>query len=910
MNARIEYLASDLGTSEHTGHINHVQTKGKEDDDEHKRDEKGVRYRCWLHNSDTHATQECSLFKQKPAEEKVQLVKEHRACWSCLKIGHRSADCRFRKKCEEDDCNQFHHPVLHEAHALGLTFHAASSKGVQRNGLGACLLQLMNVETANNGHVNVLWDGGSTLSLITFQKAKELQLEGKDVKLAVTKVGGETEEIASSKIELALKDKNGNYVDVLLYGIDRISTELESIDLSGVSQLFPKTLLNELRRPSGEIDVLIGFEYAGYHPTRIKSSGHLLVMENRFGKCLGGSHSVLIEKTQKLVKHVVIHHAKNIEIEKFFDIEGLGIECSPKCGSCRCGKCPLGGKDYTIKEERELELIESGLIRKPTHWEAKYPWIKDPKTLADNYHVAHGMLKSTEKRLMRDKERAAVYQEQMEDMLNRGVASKLDPSEIAAYQGPVQYISHHEVINSKSSSTPVRIVFNSSAKFNGLSLNDHWAKRPDLMNNMLGIILRFREGQIAMAGDIKKMYHSIHMSLLDQHTHRFLWRNMEVDREPDKYMMNRVSFGDKPAGSIATLALRKTAEEFKEQYPRAAEVILTNTYVDDMLDSFIHAPEALQTASNVELILDTGGFSIKEWTSNIPSNELDSNITLREISHEKAQVLGMHWNPAEDTLEFKVKLNFSPKQRKVKTGPDLSLQQFQDNLPIVLTKRMILSQVNGIYDPLGLLTPFTIRAKVMMQNLWKNKNKELGWDNALPTEIKDEWNQFFVEVFAVENLSFKRCLRPVDAIGDPILVIFSDASEQAYGSCCYVRWEHGDRTFSSVLLCAKGRVAPVKKVSIVRLELCAAVTAKRLYTFILEESRLKFSKTVFVVDSKIVQCMIHKDAYGFKTFVSVRIGEIQGSTDTNSWSWTESENNIADWITRWKSPMDLKENSE
>ena len=270
----------------------------------------------------------------------------------------------------------------------------------------------------------------------------------------------------------------------------------------------------------------------------------------------------------------------------------------------------------------------------------------------------------------------------------------------------------------------------------------------------------------------------------------------------------------------------------------------------------------------------------------------------------------MHWNPAEDTLEFKVKLNFSPKQRKVKTGPDLSLQQFQDNLPIVLTKRMILSQVNGIYDPLGLLTPFTIRAKVMMQNLWKNKNKELGWDNALPTEIKDEWNQFFVEVFAVENLSFKRCLRPVDAIGDPILVIFSDASEQAYGSCCYVRWEHGDRTFSSVLLCAKGRVAPVKKVSIVRLELCAAVTAKRLYTFILEESRLKFSKTVFVVDSKIVQCMIHKDSYGFKTFVSVRIGEIQGSTDTNSWSWTESENNIADWITRWKSPMDLKENSE
>ena len=202
---------------------------------------------------------------------------------------------------------------------------------------------------------------------------------------------------------------------------------------------------------------------------------------------------------------------------------------------------------------------------------------------------------------------------------------------------------------------------------------------------------------------------------------------MEIDREPDIYMMNRVSFGDKPAGSIATLALRKTAEEFKERYPRAAEVLLTNTYVDDMLDSFDHTQEVIQTTSDVGVVLESGGFSIKEWASNMPKAcEIESNISPREISHEKSMVLGTQWNPIEDTFEFKVKLNFSPKQRKVKTGPDLSLQQFKDNVPTVLTKRMILSQINGIYDPLGLLTPFTIRAKFMMQKLWKNENKELG----------------------------------------------------------------------------------------------------------------------------------------------------------------------------------------
>lgn len=907
----IEYLSSDLrATTGHAANVNHVKTSGPTQDEQNK-DEKKSRTRCWIHNSDSHSTQECSVFKQKSADERLQLVKEQRACWSCLKVGHRSADCRFRKKCDEDGCTHFHHPVLHECHVLGLTFHAGTRTEAQSNELGACLLQLMKIETTTHQYVNTLWDGGSTLSLITFKKANELQLKGKEVKLAVTKVGGETEEIASCKYELGMKDQNGKSVYVLLYGIDKISTELESIDLSGVSQLFPSTLLNELHRPSGEIDVLIGFEYAGFHPTRKRSNGHLLVMENRFGKCLGGSHPVLIEKTQKLIKHVVIHHAKSIEIEKFFDIEGLGVECSPKCGSCRCGKCPIGGKDYSIKEEKELELIESGLTRKQHHWEVRYPWIKDPESLKDNYHAAYGMLKSTEKRLTRDKERAAVYQEQMEDMLTRGVASKLTAAEIQEYQGPVQYISHHEVINPKSTSTPVRIVFNSSAKFNGFSLNDHWVKGPDLMSNMLGIILRFREGRIAMAGDIKKMYHSIHISTLDQHTHRFLWRDMEVDREPDVYIMKRVSFGDKPAGAIATLALRKTAEEYKSTHPRAAEVILTNTYVDDLLDSFKDTPVATETVGDVGGILDSGGFEIKEWTSNIPmSEEVQSNVPLKEISHEKSKVLGTHWNPIEDTFEFKVKLNFSPKQRKAKTGPDLTLQQFKDNIPAVLTKRMILSQINGIYDPLGLLTPFTIKAKVMMQDLWKHETKEIGWDDALSSEMRNEWNKFFIEVFEVENLSFKRCLRPNDAVGSPMLIIFSDASEQAYGSCCYVRWEHSDNSFSSVLLCAKGRVAPVKKISIVRLELCAAITAKRLYSFIQEESRFEFSKTIFVVDSKIVQSMIHKDSYGFKTFVSVRIGEIQGSTDKNMWSWTESGNNIADWITRWKSPSDLGRDSE
>ena len=110
-------------------------------------------------------------------------------------------------------------------------------------------------------------------------------------------------------------------------------------------------------------------------------------------------------------------------------------------------------------------------------------------------------------------------------------------------------MTHHEVVKSA-----FRIVFHSSLKYLGHCINDYWAKGPKL-NNLVGILFRFREESIVMTGDIKKMYHAIKLSELDQHTHRFLWRDCNVTRDPYSYMMTSVSFGDKPAGNIAITAV-------------------------------------------------------------------------------------------------------------------------------------------------------------------------------------------------------------------------------------------------------------------------------------------------------------------------------------------------------------------
>ena len=174
-------------------------------------------------------------------------------------------------------------------------------------------------------------------------------------------------------------------------------------------------------------------------------------------------------------------------------------------------------------------------------------------TLPDNYNPAYSTLKSTERTLSKDKQWSDTYQQQMEDMVERNVARKLTREDINNWKGPVFYISHLAVVNTKSHSTPVRIVFNYSQVFQGVSLNSYLAKGPDsYMNNLLGIVLRWREEQEAVVGDIKKMFNSVLLKPLEQHCHRFLWRDLDSTRDPDVYVIQRVNMGDKPAPAIST----------------------------------------------------------------------------------------------------------------------------------------------------------------------------------------------------------------------------------------------------------------------------------------------------------------------------------------------------------------------
>ena len=273
--------------------------------------------------------------------------------------------------------------------------------------------------------LNVLWDGGSTLSFITFQKAGELKLKGRTVKLGIIAVGGSSSQIDSRLYDLRLIDKGGKEHTIEVYGMERISSPIEPVNSNEIARLLTMPEKEIARPQNGEIDILIGMQYAALHPVRTKSIGNLLLMENQFGNVVAGSHPLIKESASmtpacmQARTALVMHATKAPEV--FFEIEGLGVTCEPKCGGCKCGTCQLGGKNMSLKEEKEYQLIEQGLSFNEHcgRWLANYPWTRSPQELPDNRYVVLAILRSLERRLSRDPALASLYNQQIHDMERR-----------------------------------------------------------------------------------------------------------------------------------------------------------------------------------------------------------------------------------------------------------------------------------------------------------------------------------------------------------------------------------------------------------------------------------------------------------------------------------------------------------
>ncbi|XP_055585496.1 uncharacterized protein LOC129738335 [Uranotaenia lowii] len=286
-----------------------------------------------------------------------------------------------------------------------------------------------------------------------------------------------------------------------------------------------------------------------------------------------------------------------------------------------------------------------------------------------------------------------------------------------------------------------------------------------------------------------------------------------------------------------------------------------------------------ETCKQLMEILKSAGFVLRKWASNYKTvlsgvpEELWETSTERELDRSQAaKTLGLLWFPREDVFKFKI--------------PALS------ELKIV-TKRIVVSEMSQLFDPLGLLGPVVVNAKMFVQTLWE---ADLSWDSELAEESALWWRKYRSDIKELSSLQIpRRVLR--NTLQQYTIHCFCDASQKGYGCCIYIVSSDEQGQFHSHLLTSKSRVAPLRGQSIPRLELCAALLGSQLVHNLLTNIRITGSVT-FWTDSTVVLHWINFRSNCWKVFVSNRVAEIQRLTKGYKWRHISTELNPADRISR------------
>ncbi|XP_018368770.1 PREDICTED: uncharacterized protein LOC108764843, partial [Trachymyrmex cornetzi] len=309
----------------------------------------------------------------------------------------------------------------------------------------------------------------------------------------------------------------------------------------------------------------------------------------------------------------------------------------------------------------------------------------------------------------------------------------------------------------------------------------------------------------------------------------------------------------------------------------ASKVIKEHLYVDDLISGANTIDEARAIRDEVIALLAQGGFAIRQWASNekhvigdLAPSALHAGLTFD--GDHSLKTLGVMWCARDDEIRYSVRSVEITKQ---------------------LTKRRILSEIAKIYDPLGLLGPVVFYAKKLMQDVWRC---QLDWDESVPQSVHTAWLEFVQQLETIDQISFNRKLFNEDC-GDIQFHGFCDASGSGYGACIYVR-STGKSRNTVRLLCAKSRVAPLKELTIPRLELCGALLLARLYREVDGILNIGTSRMSFWCDSTVVLHWLKTPPHLLNIFVANRVAEIQESTNLTKWRHVRSQDNPADAISR------------
>ena len=300
--------------------------------------------------------------------------------------------------------------------------------------------------------------------------------------------------------------------------------------------------------------------------------------------------------------------------------------------------------------------------------------------------------------------------------VEKGYAHKVPPDELVGK--PCWYLPHFPVIRADKQTTKVRIVFDSAAKCQAVCLNDAMFAGPKLQKDVLERLHRFRSKPVALVADIKEMFSQVILAEKDRPFQRFLWRDLDLSKSPEVYEAIRLTFGDRASPFLAQFVLRVHAEKNRNDFPAAAAVVQQKMYMDDVLHCEDTVDEAIVTRGE-PTSLAQAGFQIRRWCNNkaellkgIPKEDLATGLKIEESELPSIKTLGVGWDAPKDMFQFTIN----------------GLENF------AFSKRGLLSRIATLFDPMQLLAPYVIRAKMTLQEAWL---RGLDWDEPFPDDLRE-----------------------------------------------------------------------------------------------------------------------------------------------------------------------------
>ena len=754
--------------------------------------------------------------------------------------------------------------------------------------------------------VNALIDSGANHSAISSRLARALGLDGTPAPYRVVTFGGEAYHQPSKLVQITLRTLNGVQSRTLVVrSIDDLCGNLRVQRWNQLKYQWPHTRDIDFPEPVGDlgVDLLIGTENTDFvRVTRPDVVGPRpqdpVIRHTVLGPMPMGLTRIweqAVEDRVNLSQAFACHanqptatDRERLERESrlYTDLRRVfSVEHRIEEDFLRNVK---DHKTVSYEQARASGQVLASRIflQHEERYRACIPWRSEARP-RPNLWRALGIFKSYVRRQGPDSEAICQMMTTIKDWIDAGYARVLDPHEARRPGGFV--IPSFIVTREDKTSTQHRLVINAAKEFDGICLNDYIARTPDVMNELYGVLLRFRIHRVAYTADIQKMFLQIETEPADRQYLRILYQPL---RPGPVYVVEcgRHMFGLASSPYVAIEIIKTHAREHADRWPEAAKAILGASIVDDVLVSVPDEATLWDVHHQLQEMFGSMSMHIHKCASNnarfmqsLPPEQRAKQVRLEDISSSNPELmpvvktLGMVYDPTGDEFRF----------------------EYQHEVPARWTLRHMVSAVARVYDPLGLVTPFMMAGRAVVQLIWLEHKK---WDDPLSASIAAKCTRWVERARELLEVRIPRRITALhhDGLDGSRLVAFCDACRIGYAAVVYAVGPHAVQ-----LVAARCRVAPAKKdESVQRLELAGCQLAVSVAAEVCDALGAKISEMTFYTDSVTALAWLRTTSK-MSVYVSNRVCKVRDRTDIRQWRHVPGDQNPADLASRGCRPRRL-----